>query len=304
MMRCSGLSHFLSANIFLPCLQKQPFLSTSFQVTTSDGLQLAGLFYTPVGEPKGVLVFIHGMGEHFGRYAHVADYFQRIGYAVAGMDLRGHGRSQGKRGHTPSYNHLLDDIDLLLEKTREQFPGLPVFLYGHSMGGNLAANYVLRRKPQLAGLILTGSYFTLAFEPPKWKMHLARFMTGLFPALTLPTGIELAALSKDPAVVAAYQNDPLVHDKISAAFFTGVHQAGLYALAHAKELTVKTLAMHGMADRLTSPEGTKQFAENNTTMVEQKLWPDLYHEIHNEQEQQEVFDYTAAWLSKQQASGC
>lgn len=245
---------------------------------------------------KGVIVLLHGMGEHFGRFTHVAEFFRTRGYATIGMDHRGHGLSTGKRGHTPSFSHLMSDIDLLLEKTRELFPGSPLILYGHSMGGSLAANYALRKKPQVKGLILTGPYFKLGFEPPAWKVATANIMAGIFPSLTLPTALEKAALSRDPAVVEAYKKDPLVHDKISTAFFSEVHAAGLYAIDHVSELQVKTLAMHGTADRLTSPDGTKAFAKNNPEQIKLKLWDGFFHEIHNEPGKEQVFDYMATWI--------
>jgi alpha-beta hydrolase superfamily lysophospholipase len=273
-------------------------MSNTFQLTTADGLQLAGEYYTPQGEFKGAIALMHGMGEHFGRYKHVAEFLGSIGYATVGMDHRGHGKSQGKRGHTPSFDHLMNDIDLLLKKTQELFPGLPVILYGHSMGGNLAANFAIRRTPALKGLILTAPYFKLAFDPPAWKVTLAKVFAGLIPGLTQPTGLEVAAISRDQEVVDAYKNDPLVHDKITSAFFINVHPAGLYPIEHAKALQIKTLAMHGTADRLTSPKGTEAFAHNNPSMIELKLWEGFYHEIHNEKQQQEVFDYMAQWLAK------
>ena len=273
-------------------------MAKTFHLTTTDGLQLAGEYYIPQQDIKGVIALVHGMGEHFGRYQHVAEFFSTIGYATVGMDHRGHGKSQGKRGHTPSFNHLMDDITLLLNKTQELFAGMPAILYGHSMGGNLAANYTIRRKPDLKGLILTDPYFKLAFEPPAWKVTLAKLFAGLIPTLTQPTGLEVAAISRDEAVVNAYKNDPLVHDKITSSFFINVHPAGLYPIEHAKELQVKTLAMHGTADRLTSAKGTEEFANNNPQMIELKLWEGFYHEIHNEKEKQQVFDYMAGWLAR------
>jgi alpha-beta hydrolase superfamily lysophospholipase len=276
----------------------QNSMTNLFQLTTADGLQLSGQYFTPMGEMKGVVVLIHGMGEHFGRYKHVAEFFAGIGYATVGMDLRGHGKSGGKRGHTPSYNHLMDDIGLLFKKAAELFSGLPVLLYGHSMGGNLAANYALRRNPPLKGLILSAPYFKLAFEPPKWKVAMAKALAGIFPSFTLSTGLDVTALSRDQAVIDAHKNDPLIHDRISSAFFFSVHQAGLYPIEHAKDLRVKTLAMHGTADRITSVEGTKAFAANNPQMIELKLWEGFYHELHNEKEKQRVFDYMADWINK------
>ena len=267
-------------------------------MTTSDGLHLHGAYFLPPGEIKAVIVLIHGMGEHFGRYKHVVEFFNSIGYAVIGMDLRGHGTSQGKRGHIDSFQQLMDDTGLLVKKAAELFNGLPLIMYGHSLGGNIAANYVLRRQPALKGLIVTAPYFKLAFDPPKWKVAMSKIMAKIFPALTLPTELEQAALSREQAVVDAYKNDPLVHDKISAAFFTNVHAAATYPIEHAEELKIKTLVMHGLSDRITSYKGTTAFARNNPELIELKLWEGLYHEIHNEKEKQMVFDHIASWLEK------
>lgn len=273
-------------------------MSNKFSLTTSDNLQLQGAYFSPQGEIKAVIVLIHGMGEHLGRYKHVVDFFMSLGYAVVGMDYRGHGNSQGKKGHSPAFQQLMDDTDLLVKNAHALFPGLPLIIYGHSLGGNIAANFVLRRQPVLKGLLITAPYFKLAFEPPSWKVAMSKIMAKILPALTLPTGLELAALSRDQLVVDAYKNDPLVHDKISAAFFTQVHTAGLYPIAHAAELKTKTLAMHGLADRITAHQGTIIFAQNNPSMIELKLWDGFYHEIHNEKEKQQVFNHIAGWLGK------
>lgn len=273
-------------------------LPNNFSLTTSDNLQLNGAFFSPPAPIKAVIVLIHGMGEHFGRYKHVVDFFMSIGYAVVSMGYRGHGTSQGKKGHIPSYNQLMDDTDLLVKKAHELFKVLPLIMYGHSLGGNIAANYVLRRQPSLKGLIITAPYFKLAFDPPAWKVAMSKIMAKVLPALTLPTELELAALSREQSVVDAYKNDALVHDKISATFFINVHPAGLYPIEHAGDLKTKTLAMHGLADRITSYDGTTEFAQKNPQMIELKLWEGLYHEIHNEKEKQQVFDYIAMWLEK------
>lgn len=273
-------------------------MSDTFALTTADGLRLNGASFSPSGSPKAAIVLVHGMGEHFGRYQQLVAFFNSIGYAVIGMDLRGHGTSQGKPGHIDHYEQLMDDTDLLVKKAQELFAGLPLIMYGHSLGGNIAANYVLRRKPALQGLIITSPYFKLAFEPPRWKVALSKIMAKILPALTLPTELELAALSRDQAVVDAYKNDPLVHDKISAAFFVQVHAAATYPIDHAEELTTKTLIMHGLMDRITSYKGTAAFARNNPELVELKLWEGLYHEIHNEKEKQQVYDHIAGWLAR------
>lgn len=271
-------------------------MSKSFQITTSDQLQLSGEYQIPTDSLKGAVIILHGMGEHFGRYIHVCQFLNKQGYATIGVDHRGHGKSEGKRGHTPSYEQLMNDIDSLFKKAHELFDGLPMFLYGHSMGGNLAANYTIRRQPNLKGLILTDPYFKLAFDPPAWKVKLGKISAGIIPTLTQPTGLEVGALSRDESVVQAYVNDPLVHDKITSSFFVNVQMAGPYAIENANRIKVKTLAMHGSADRLTSIEGTKQFANNNPEMVTLKIWDGFYHEIHNEPEKQQVFEYLNTWM--------
>ncbi len=294
----SGYFTVCLPTLYLTLHQKPNALPNKFTLTTSDNLQLNGAYFSPAGEIKAVIILIHGMGEHFGRYKHVIDFFIGIQYAVVTMDYRGNGTSQGKRGHITSYQQLMDDTDLLVKKAQELFTGLPLIMYGHSLGGNIAANYVLRRQPPFKGLIVTAPYFKLAFNPPAWKVAVSKIMAKVLPALTLPTELELAALCQDQSVVDAYKNDPLVHDKISSTFFLNVHAAATYPIEHAAELKTKTLAMHGTADRITSYQGTTAFAENNPQIIELKLWDELYHEIHNEKEKQELFDYIARWLEK------
>lgn len=268
----------------------------NFQFRTKDNLLLT-CFHHPSGQDtKVVVALIHGMGEHAMRYAHVADYFNGHGIAVLSLDLRGHGTSAGKRGHTPSYDHLMDDLDTICRKAKELYPELPLILYGHSMGGNLVLNYLMRRQPKVQGAIVTAPYLKLAFEPPAWKVSLGKLTAGIIPTLTQPTGIETAAISRDPEEVRKYEADPLVHDKITSSFFVNVHFAGPYAIENAGKIKIPLLVMHGLADRLTSPSGTEEFAKNagkNTTV---RLWPGLYHELHNEPEKQEVLAFEIDWM--------
>ncbi|MCF6277376.1 MAG: lysophospholipase [Anaerolineales bacterium] len=202
---------------------------------THDGLDLYAQSWIPEN-PKALVCMIHGHGEHIERYAHVAAALNAAGYAFAGFDHRGHGQSAGKRGHTPSYDTMLDDIAFFIDKRQAEYPDLPIFLYGHSMGGNLVLNYVLRRKPDIKGVIATGPWIKLAFEPPAIQVVLGRAMDKIFPAFLQASGLETAAISRDADVVHAYENDPLVHDKISARLFVSMYEAGLWSLAHADEL--------------------------------------------------------------------
>jgi alpha-beta hydrolase superfamily lysophospholipase len=264
---------------------------------TSDGLQMYSKGWTPKGKPKGTICLVHGHGEHIGRYEHVAAALTEQGYALLGFDLRGHGKSAGPRGHTPSYEALMDDIAVFFSQIEARYPGLPRFSYGHSLGGNLVLNYALRRKPALRGVIATGSWLKLAFDPPASKVSLGKMMNNIFPSFTQSSGLETAALSHDPAVVKAYENDPLVHDKISARMFISTYDSGLWALEHAFEFPLPLLLMHGTADRLTSAEASRQFGEAGGKQVTLKLWDGWYHEIHNEPEKVQVFKVITDWLA-------
>jgi len=271
-------------------------MKSPFSIQTSDGLTLSGFSLVPPTKSKAVIALIHGMGEHSMRYFHIAEFFACQGVATMALDLRGHGNSGGKRGHTPNYESLMEDIDLFLEKVKTEFPEIPIILYGHSMGGNLTLNYLIRRQPKISGAIVTSPYLRLAFEPPKWKVILGKLSAGLIPTLSQPTGLETAAISRDTAVVKAYEADKLVHDKITSAFFVNVHFAGPFAIENASKIKVPLLIMHGLEDRLTSPEGTKEFMQNAGKNVTAKFWPELFHEIHNELEQKDVFETELNWL--------
>jgi len=264
---------------------------------TSDGLQMYSKGWAPKGKPKGTICLVHGHGEHIGRYEHVAAALTEQGYALLGFDLRGHGKSAGPRGHTPSYEALMDDIAVYFGQIEARYPGLPRFSYGHSLGGNLVLNYALRRKPALRGVIATGPWLKLAFDPPASKVLLGKMMNNILPGFTQASGLETAALSHDPVVVKAYENDPLVHDKISARMFVSTYDSGLWALEHASEFPLPLLLMHGTADRLTSAEASRHFGEAGGKQVTLKLWDGWYHEIHNEPEKVQVFKVMTDWLA-------
>jgi len=272
-----------------------------FTWNASDGIKIYGQCWTPDTNPqsiKAVICLVHGMGELSARYSHVAAYYTQYGYAVITYDQRGHGKSGGSRGHSPSFDLLLDGVAELFIETDKLFPGLPKFLYGHSMGGNVVLNYSLRRNPKVAGVIATSPWLKLAFEPPAIKVWLGKMMNNIFPGFTQSSEIDASAISRDKTVVDAYINNALVHDKISAAMFVGIHDNGLWALEHASEMKLPLLLCHGTKDRLTSAEASKEFAGKVEGDVTLKLWQGLYHETHNEPEKQEVFAFMKDWMDK------
>lgn len=266
------------------------------QLKTCDGLTLYTWTRRPAGAPKGVIAHVHGMGEHSRRYDHLTAYWASHGYASAGFDQRGHGRSEGQRGHTPAYERLMDDIAIFLGHVASECPGLPVTLYGHSMGGNLVLNYAIRRQPGLRRVVASAPYLRLAFEPPRWKVIIARWLRWIVPTLSQSTDLDINALSRDPDVIARYQADPLVHDRITTRFFADVHEAGETIIDRAAELKIKTVVMHGSADRITSPAGSLDFVAESSKKAELKVWEGFYHELHNEPPWQTVAAYVLGWI--------
>ena len=270
---------------------------------TEDELQLYAQGWQPETEPKGLVCLVHGLGEHSGRYEHLTAFLSQAGYALLAFDLRGHGKSEGQRGHAPGYEALLDDIAHLLEEAAVRYPDCARFLYGHSLGGNLVIEYALRRHPPLAGVIATGPALRPGFEPPAWKLTLGKIMYNLWPTLTMSNELDRQGLSRDPEVVRAYNEDPLVHDRLSARLGMDMLQSGLWSLEHAAEFPLPLLLMHAGADRLTSAQASREFAAQAGNRCTLRIWDGFYHEIHNEPEKEEMFGYLLEWLTSKTSNG-
>lgn len=267
-------------------------------VTTEDNLSLV-LYSSSVKNPRALIFLVHGMGEHAKRYEHVVEYFKNVNIVTVAIDLRGHGNSEGQRGHMPSFDHMMNDLKLSLSEIDSVYKGVPIFLYGHSMGGNLILNYLLRNSDRVTGAIATGPYLRLGFDPPRWKVLLARFSSNIYPSFSQSTGLEKIALARSSEIIHEYENDPMVHDRMTASFFINIHRAGIDAISRAKELEIPILLMHGSEDRLTSPEGSKDFYANAGSSVSFHLLEGFYHEIHNEPEKNDVFKTQLEWLEQQ-----
>lgn len=273
---------------------------TTFELTSVDGLKLfARGWLASQTNSKGVVYLVHGIGEHTGRYDHLGKSLSENGYHLIGIDLRGHGLSEGKRGHTPSFEDYFSDIKLLMAESRSRFGSQPSnFLYGHSLGGNIVLNFGLQIQPELTGVIASAPALKLAYEPPKIKLLLGKVMEKLFPSLTMSNTLDVEALSRDHAIVQAYRDDVLVHDQISAKLAMEMFKCGHFALEHASSWDLPMLLMHGTADRLTSHQASQNFAESAGEQVELVLWQDYYHEIHNDYGKEEVIEKMISWLEQ------
>jgi alpha-beta hydrolase superfamily lysophospholipase len=266
-----------------------------FNVELKNGQVLKGIIRTPGENPSGIIVLVHGIGEHTGRYTDWAGLFRKQNFAFAGLDLPGHGRSEGRRGKIKSYSVLHEMIEILLRTASRTFPGTPVYIYGHSLGGGIVLDHLIRFKPAIKGAIVTSPWLKLSFEPAKSKLALAALMSKLSPGLVQSSGLNTIYLSHDQTVVDAYKNDPLVHDKISVGLFTGAMKSAEYCLNNASKLKIPTLIIHGSNDMICSPEGSREFC-SKTSKAELKIWEGGYHELHNEPFRLEVFDYIMHWI--------
>lgn len=257
--------------------------------------ELFGQYWKPQ-VAKAVVVLVHGMGEHSGRYVEsVVPYLLKNNYAVIAYDQFGHGKSKGKRGHCPSYNALLESLELVINKGKQLFIDLPVFLYGHSLGGNIVINYALRKQPSIRGVIATSPFLKLAFNPPKWKVALGKFMLFVYPSITMPSEIEVAAISSIPSEVERYIKDPLVHDKISPRYLFPVMEAGEYAISNAQKLKVSTLITHGTGDRIIDFKGSEVFCEHSK-LAELIVYENGFHELHHDIFAEELSHAIIKWL--------
>lgn len=269
--------------------------------TSIDGLKLSGYLWEPKETPKAVINLVHGFGEYSDRYDHWAMRFTKKGYIVHAIDLRGHGKSDGRRGHINSFDDFINDVEVLVNESKKLYPNLPQFIYGHSLGGNIVTNYILKRENTFKGAIISSPWFSLSFDPSALMLVLARVMNKIYPKFTQKSNLEVKALSHDKKVVDDYITDPLVHEKISARMFFEIYNAGLWALENTNKINLPVLIQHGTGDHITSYKASKDFAEKAKSVgkdVVYKEWPELYHELHNELEKDVIFEFVLEWIEK------
>lgn len=252
--------------------------------------------WQPESAARAVLLLVHGAGEHSARYQPVAEFFTGRGIAVVGFDHNGHGRSDGIPGHVDSFDDYLVDLQTFHQRTAAQFPAAPLFLLGHSLGGLIACNYLLQQQAAFAGCILSGAAIKSELEPGFLQMWLIRLLAVVAPRLGA-LQLDAEGVSRDPEEVRKYVEDPLVHHgKLSARMLRELF-AGMNSIqAGASRLTLPMLILHGGADAMTAPEGSRFLHQHiGSSDKALKIYPDLYHEIFNEPERAEVLGDVLAW---------
>jgi alpha-beta hydrolase superfamily lysophospholipase len=271
----------------------------SFSWETPDKITLVGQTWKTLKKEKAVIVLVHGLGEHALRYQHLAEFYNDAGISVVSFDLRGHGQSDGLRGHASSFDVICDDIQFLVDGTKERFPNLPMFIYGHSLGGALVLYYLLTRKPELTGAIITSPLLDTASPVPSVKLFFGKIMNRIAPTFLLNNSINYSDLSRDPEVGIKYSKDPNVHNKISSRLGMDFFKNGKMIIAHGEEFKIPMLLMQGSADNIVSAQKTIELSKKVPTSTTFKLWDGYYHELHNEPEKLEVLKYELNWLNKQ-----
>lgn len=247
---------------------------------------------------KAVMLVCHGLGEHGGRYgSEFADFYTKAGIVIVAPDLPGHGNTKGIRGHIPDTIFFLDIIDKFIALIKHNFPGKPIFLYGHSMGGLITLWHNSARSPKVNGIVITSPALGTNEPVPQIKRTLAKIMDRLLPSFCMDNGLDTNQLSQDKEVVKTYLADPLVHDRISARLGMFILSKGEWVLSKASQNKNPLLVMIGSDEGIVSKDAVDKYCQI-TPGVDYKVWSNLYHEIHNEPQKEEVFKFTLSWLKK------
>ncbi|HEY7834044.1 MAG TPA: lysophospholipase [Ktedonobacterales bacterium] len=263
-------------------------------------VELYGQRWRPdAGEPRATMAVVHGFGEHSGRYENVVNRLVPAGYAVYAFDLRGHGRSPGQRGHVDRWTEYREDVGAFVRHAAAGEPGRPFFLMGHSMGGLIVLEYAEQHPEGLRGVVASGPLLATPGISPV-KLALGRMISRVYPRFSLDAGLDVTAISRDPAVVAAYRKDPLVHSRGTARLSTEIAAAQARTLAGAANWTLPLLIIHGAADRLAPAVGSRAFFERVPASVDKERdeIPDGAHEPHNDTSQQQALDILQGWLDR------
>ena len=272
-------------------------LETSYK--THDGLELYLQAWMPE-QAKASVLLVHGLGEHSGRYAHLAKKLTDAGVAVFTFDGRGHGNSSkpGPTAYFDRYEDYLKDIDALFGKVKNYVPGVPAFIFGHSMGGGLVAAYCIAYAPDAAGVILSAPALKPAEGTSKGLIAVASLLGRFFPKQKVME-VDANLVSRDPVEVKKYNDDPLnYHEKVPARTGHQLLRMIRYIKENAEKFDLPLLLLHGTADGLTNPEGSKEFFKKlKGSDLTMKFFPDFYHELINEPEKEMVMEEIVAWIA-------
>lgn len=274
-------------------------MEESGYLSGSDGRKIFWQGWRPAGDIKGLVIIAHGLGEHIGRYEQLAGFLNQKGYAVFGSDHRGHGKTEGKRGHILRFDEYTKDFKMIRDSVVSRFPGKCSVLLGHSMGGLIAVHYVLTYPSDFDGLALSSAALKVEVDASPVKLAAGRFFSKVLPGITMGNELDPNMISHDREVVRKYIDDPLVHDRVSARWFTSFTAAIAEAQSRAGEIMIPCLVMQSSEDKLVAPAGAGEFfgkvASADKTL---QYWEGFYHEMFNEVEKQKPYQFLLDWLEK------
>ncbi len=268
-----------------------------------DGLPLYYQTWLPSSRARSILINLHGLGDHSSLYPSLSNYFPGRGTAVYAFDMRGNGRSPGQRAYLESWEDFRGDLHAFVAHVRRWEPGLPVFVLGHSLGGLVVLDYALHYPDGLSGVIAAAPPLGKLGVPPV-LMALGRIMSRIWPRFSLEVGMDLSGLARDPAVIETVLSDPLFHRRGTARVSTDVTAAIARVQARAADLAVPLLILHGAADRMVPPDGSREFFQKVRHPVrELREYPEAYHGLFADWDQKQVLADLERWLNSRVAEG-
>lgn len=266
-------------------------------ITSHKGYSLHKVTWMPKGRPKAILLIVHDIGDHILRYKNFANYFNEQEIGVVGIDLRGHGKSDGLRG-SAKYSDYLEDVVDFLKYAQKQYPHCPRVVYGCGLGANLSMFCSIKQKAHIQGLIASSPWFRSYYNLTSFKKISSNILTKIIPVWTVRNKLNVKNLSHDLAIFKSYEDDTLVHHRISPGLISEANEIGDNLLRYKHKCNVPLLLMHGTSDKVTSWRASAEFSNYTSENTTLKLWENHYHELHNEFDKGKIYDYILQWINR------
>lgn len=261
-----------------------------YKLISVDGTVLKGRLWKPSNKPRATICLVHGFGEHSARYDSWARRFCDENIMVYALDYRGHGQSEGKRGVVNSIAEINDDINAMLRRCKGSWHDVPNFIYGHSMGGALVLNFLVKRRSDFDGAIVTSPWLGLVNQPSPFKLKLIKWLDYVIPRVTFSAGLSSSQMTVDKDAMKNHDNDPLMHGKLSVRLFNEIRTRTENLMNDSLNIKIPIFLAHGLADPVTNPETTRKWAEKYASSTTFVGYENALHELHNEPIAKDLFN--------------